>query len=163
MATKILTQARLKELLHYNPDTGRFTWLQPCNRFSQVRSGDPAGTLHKRGYIHIKVEGQSYKAHRLAWLYVHGRWPEPAIDHINRIKNDNRIVNLREADQLRNMQNKSRYKRNVSGYIGVTPHRATGKWVAQVQVNKRNHYLGVYETAETAALAYEQAKRQLSI
>jgi hypothetical protein len=162
MATKILTQKRLKELLQYNPDTGRFTWLQPSNRFSQVRPGDPAGSLHKRGYVHIKVDWQSYKAHRLAWLYVHGRWPEPAIDHINRDKADNRLVNLREADQLRNMQNKSIYARNTSGYTGVSPHRDTGKWVAQLQVNRRNHHIGIFETPELAALAYRRAKEQLT-
>lgn len=163
MATKILTQARLKELLHYDPSTGQFTWLKPANRFSQVKPGDPAGALHARGYIHIKVDGAAYKAHRLAWLYMYGCWPNPAVDHINRVKTDNWIANLREADQLRNMQNKSCYKSNTSGYTGVTAHRNTGKWVAQIQVNKRNKHIGIYDTPELAALAYQRAKEQLTI
>lgn len=161
MAAKILTQDRLKELLHYDPATGIFTWLRPCNRFSQVKPGDFAGALHKRGYIHIKVEGRCYKAHRLAWLYVYGRWPAPAIDHINRDKKDNRLTNLREVTHLKNMQNKSIYRQNVSGRPGVTPHRNTGRWVAQVQVNHRNHYLGIFDTPELAANAYHEARRRL--
>lgn len=161
MATKILTQDRLKELLHYDPATGVFTWLKPCSRFSQVTPGDPAGCVHARGYIHIKVDGVAYKAHRLAWLYTHGRWPEPTIDHINRIKTDNRIANLREVDQLGNMQNKGQYRNNTSGYIGVSKH-SSGKWAAQIQVNRKNRHLGLFATPELASDAYQAAKRQMA-
>jgi hypothetical protein len=162
MATKILTQDRLKELLHYDPATGAFTWLKPCSRFSQIKPGDAAGCIHSRGYVHIKVEGRAYKAHRLAWLYVYGRWPNPAIDHINRIKTDNRIANLRETDQLGNMQNKSKYQRNQAGYLGVS-RLPSGRYVAQLQVAKKNHYLGVYDTPELASDAYQRAKLQITI
>jgi len=157
MATKILTQDRLKELLHYDPATGVFTWIKPCSRFSQINSGDPAGCLHGRGYVHIKVEGAAYKAHRLAWLYVYGRWPNPAVDHINRIKTDNRIANLRETNQFGNMQNKGMYKNNKSGHIGVSRHK-DGRWIAQIQFNGKRKHLGIYGTPELAAAAYQSAK-----
>jgi hypothetical protein len=161
MATKILTQKRLHELLAYDPDTGIFTWRKPCSRFSQIKAGDPAGCVHSRGYVHIKVEGRAYKAHTLAWLYVYGRWPVPALDHINRIKTDNRICNLCETDQLGNMQNKGMYKNNKSGHIGVCAH-SNGRWVAQLQVAGKNHYLGIFNTPEDASAAYQSAKIRLS-
>lgn len=159
MARKILTQSRLQELLHYDSETGNFTWIKPCSRFSQVTPGEKAGTVHCRGYIHIKVDGQSYKAHRLAWLYMHGRWPHPAIDHINRVKTDNRIANLRETDQLGNMQNKGMYRNNSSGYTGVSWHKQRRKWAAQLQVNGKNRFIGMFDTPEQAAVAYQQAKQ----
>lgn len=160
MATNILTQERLRELLDYDPDTGNFTWRKPCNRFSQIKAGDPAGCIHPRGYVHIKIEGSAYKAHRLAWLYVYGRWPNPAIDHINRVKTDNRISNLRETDQLGNMQNKGIYRNNKVGYIGVSRAR-NGRYVAQLQVAKKNRHLGVFDTPELASEAYQLAKSQV--
>lgn len=162
MATKILTQERLHELLAYDPDTGIFTWRKPCSRFSQIKASDPAGSVHSRGYVHIKVEGRAYKAHRLAWLYVYGRWPDPALDHINRIKTDNRIVNLREADQLGNMQNKGIYQNNKAGYVGVS-RIPSGRYVAQLQIAKKNHHLGVFDTPELASEAYQRAKSQIAI
>lgn len=158
MARKILTQERLKELLNYDPATGVFTWLKPVNRYSMVKPGDRAGCLHKRGYIHIKVDGDCYKAHRLAWLYVHGRWPEPSIDHINRDKADNRLVNLRETDQLGNMQNKGAYRSNTSGYTGVSWNKQRQAWTAQIQFNRKNKHLGVFATPEQAFEAYQLAK-----
>lgn len=162
MATQILTQAMLKDVLRYEPSTGHFYWIKPCNRFSQITVGAKAGTLHKRGYVHIKVYGKSYKAHRLAWLYTHGRWPNPAIDHINQVKSDNRIENLREADQLQNMQNKPKYRTNSSGYIGVTWHKDRKKWLAQFAYCNKNHYLGLFDDPAEAAKAYALAKQRIT-
>lgn len=163
MATNILTQERLQELLNYDSATGIFTWIKPCSRFSQVKPGDQAGCLHVRGYIHIKIDGGAYKAHRLAWLYTHGRWPNPAIDHINRDKADNRLANLRETNQLGNMQNKGIYRNNKSGFAGVCHHKQSGKWMAQLQVNGKNRHLGLFDTPELAAVAYQEAKAQITI
>lgn len=162
MATPTLTQDRLKQLLAYDAQTGVFTWLQPCSRFSQIKPGNAAGCVHARGYVHIKVEGRAYKAHRLAWLYTYGRWPQPSVDHINRVKTDNRIVNLREVDQLANMQNKSLYRRNKTGFPGVSC-LPSGRYVAQLQVAKKNQYLGVYDTPELASEAYYRAKAQMAL
>jgi hypothetical protein len=162
MARKILTQERLKELLNYDPATGVFTWLKPVNRYSMVKPGDRAGCLHKRGYIHIKVDGDCYKAHRLAWLYVHGRWPEPSIDHINRDKADNRLVNLRETDQLGNMQNKGAYRSNTSGYTGVSWNKQRNKWSAQIQFDGKLRGLGFFDDPAEAAVAYQRARTSLT-
>lgn len=87
-----LTQKYLKEILYYNPFTGIFIWKRYRSRF--VKPGDIAGTKVKYGYIHIGIDGKIYKAHHLAWLYIHGYFPENQIRHINHIKDDNRIENL---------------------------------------------------------------------
>lgn len=162
MATEILTQSLLKNVLRYEPDTGHFYWIAPCSRFSMVKPGQRAGSLHSRGYIVLKVYGRSYRAHRLAWFYVHGEWPHPEIDHINRNKIDNRIANLRVTDHLGNMQNKGLYRSNSSGYTGVSWHKQRGKWVAQIQVAKRNHHIGFFDDPSTAHAAYLRVKGQIS-
>src|SRR5690606_5927947 len=100
MAAHDLTAARLRELLHYDPETGIFIWLpKPQSAFSKSRhhkaaytryAGKVAGSLKKRGYCYIKIDGVMYGAHRLAWLYVHGCWPLNQIDHMNRQRADNR-------------------------------------------------------------------------
>jgi hypothetical protein len=94
-----LTQARLKELLDYNPDTGIFTRKVSRPGF---RVGDVAGSLTERGYIKIGIDGKNYSAHRLAWLYVHGKSPDNCIDHINGVRDDNRISNLRDVTSQEN-------------------------------------------------------------
>lgn len=162
MATQILTQSLLQKVLRYEPDTGCFYWLAPCNRFSMVTPGQLAGTLHNRGYIVIKVYGRCYRAHRLAWLYVNGVWPNPEIDHINRNRTDNRIANLREVDHLGNMQNKGAYRNNTSGYTGVSWHKQHRKWCAQIQYNKRNRHIGLFDDPQVAHVAYLRVKEELS-
>jgi len=78
----MITQAGLKELLNYNPETGDFAW---------VKSKKPAGGISSYGYRRIIIDGKEHKAHRLAWLYTHGVFPEDQIDHINGVRHDNRI------------------------------------------------------------------------
>ena len=80
----MITQSELKNILHYNQDTGVFTW---------IKNSIVAGTVEKKGYIAIKINRKSYKAHRLAWLYIYGNFPKEQIDHLNGIKNDNCINN----------------------------------------------------------------------
>lgn len=104
----MLTQDRLKELLHYDEDTGMFTWIVSTARC--VKVGDIAGSKNGKGYLHIMVDKRIYLAHRLAFLYVHGRFPE-FTDHINWIRDDNRISNLREVTQQENNQNKKKWTR----------------------------------------------------
>ena len=96
---KSLTAERLREVLDYDPDTGVFT--RKVRTASSVKVGDVAGSLNGKGYIRIRVDGRLYFAHRLAWLYVHGEWPVDQVDHINGIKNDNRIVEPARGDQCR--------------------------------------------------------------
>lgn len=99
----ILTAERLRELLTYDPETGEFRWryTRGCRARGQI-----AGTVTCLGYLTIAIDGRKYKAHRLAWLHVHGEWPYPEIDHINRIKLDNRLVNLRRATRAENNANR---------------------------------------------------------
>jgi len=103
----MLTQSQLKEILTYNPDTGIFTWLVASN--GRIRVGDIAGTTDN-GYVRIMIERTKYRAHRLAWLYVHGESPKEQIDHINHIRDDNRINNLRCVSCHENFKNMTMQK-----------------------------------------------------
>ena len=144
---KQLTQKRLKELLHYDPDTGVFTWkVRTCNN---VQVGDLAGGLSKAGYHRISVNKKRMYSHRLAWLYCYGYLPEAEVDHINRNKSDNRIVNLREASRQCNNRNASMHKTNTSGIMGVTERRGDS-WIAQISVDNKNKYLGYSKSFDEA-------------
>lgn len=158
MANKTLTQSRLKELLHYDPDTGVFTWR--TNR-SHIRIGDMAGAAHNRGYWQIQVDGRIYLAHRLAWMYVHGAFPIAGTDHINGVRHDNRIANLREATQAENHQNRSKQSNNNSGFIGVYWDSKRDKWCADIQAGKKRIRLGRFDAPESAHAAYLTAKAKL--
>lgn len=136
-----LTQKYLQEILHYNPDTGAFKWAKTRKR---VRIGDTAGHIHARGYIHICILSRRYMAHRLAWFYVHGKWPQDEIDHINGVRDDNRIANLREANHVDNQRNRPIPKNNTSGIKGVWWDKKTNKWCAAVRVNGKRRYIGYF-------------------
>lgn len=153
-----LTQERLIEILDYNQTTGLFSWKF---NFGNASVGATAGCKHENGYIEIGVDGAVYKAHRLAWLYAYGVWPEAEIDHINGVRDDNRICNLREASRADNMQNKRTYKSSSSGLLGAMFHKSSGKWSAAIQVNGKRKHLGLFDTAEAAHFAYCVAKKQL--
>jgi hypothetical protein len=146
---------RLRELLHYDPATGIFTWLARAN--SRVHGGDVAGSVNGRGYRQIGIDGRKYRAHRLAFLYMTGEWPVEQIDHINGVTVDNRWANLRPADQSLNNANTSRSKRNTSGYKGVSWHATKRKWKAEIGVNGRRRYLGYFSDPAEAHAAYVTA------
>jgi hypothetical protein len=97
-------------------------------------------------------------AHRLAWFYVHGEFPKCELDHINGVRDDNRISNLRECSRAENMQNAGMFKTNTSGYTGVTWHKQRRKWAAQIWVNNKRMYLGLRESKEDAYALYLEAK-----
>lgn len=153
----MITQARLKELLHYDPEMGVFTWINHYRRPDLIGTvaGSPQGP---GGYIVIAVCGREYKAHRLAWLYVHGRWPVKYLDHANRLKQDNRIDNLREATRAQNEQNKGLRSSNTSGVTGVYWSIAAKKWMAYIRVNEQSKYLGIYEDKGEAIAARRTAE-----
>ena len=154
-----LTQERLQELLSYDPETGIFTNLKSRGR---VKIGAVAGSKNPNGYIYIAIDSKKYRAHRLAWLYVHGNFPANQIDHINEVKDDNRIVNLRLATNLENHQNQSSPRtNNTSGYLGVIWDKFSGKWRARIKVNGKQKHLGCFDTGEEASEAYVTAKREL--
>ena len=148
---KKLTAKRLRELLHYDPETGVFRWVA---RGHNTTSGTVAGYLHKKGYQMIAIDGRQYRAHRLAWLYVHGFWPSDQIDHIDGIRHNNHIANLRQATNCQNCQNSKRPCNNTSGFKGASWHRQIGKWKAQIMVDGDKIYLGIFATAEEAHAAY---------
>lgn len=148
----MITQARLKEVLKYDSQTGIFIWLQTRN--PRAVKGDRAGCLSK-GYYRIRVDGKYYPAHRLAWLYVTGKMPVDEIDHINRIGADNRFDNLREADRTIQMRNLSD-RDSISGYRGVYPVR--GKFAARLGNGIRCIHLGYFEDPELANLIFEESK-----
>ena len=161
MAETHLTAARLRELLSYDPETGIFTWR--VNRGGKALAGTTAGSINpassgrSRGYVVIGMAGKLHKAHRLAWLYVHGTWPVSEIDHRNRARADNRIANLRDVSQPINMQNQCAARTDSTTHIrGASPLR--GKYAAQIFFNGKMHYLGLFKTAEEAGAAYLAAK-----
>ena len=149
----MLTQARLKELLHYNPDTGQFTWRHDCG-LPRV-AGKFAGYVNDQGYVVVKTSGQGHGAHRLAWLYTRGCWPSHYIDHIDGCRSDNRMTNLREATHGQNISNSPRPSHNTSGFKGVSKlDRRAPSWRATIIHNKRQVYLGTFDTPEKAHKAY---------
>jgi hypothetical protein len=150
-----LTQDRLKELLSYDPDTGIFVWIKSAGT---ARKGAVAGSIKKWGYVHISVDGVMHKAHRLAWFYVYGVWPNKDLDHKNRNSSDNRIDNLREATVLENAQNKSIQKNNASGIVGVSYSPSRELWRSQIWVNKKTIHLGTFKTKEDAIFARKSAE-----
>lgn len=160
MAAANLTADRLRELLHYDPETGLF-----ANNGTRhgVARGSPTGTLDaSNGYVKIGVCGRRYYAHRLAWFYVYGEWPENDIDHLNGVRSDNRIANLRAATRALNMQNLRRANENSSsGLLGVERIGNRGFWCARIGVFGKRVYLGCFNNPEDAHQAYLEAKRRL--
>jgi hypothetical protein len=149
-----LTQERLKEILDYDPETGEFHWKAWVG--ARVKVGDRAGGVDNYGYWVIKIGGKLLKAHRLAWLYIYGYLPENQIDHINRIKHDNRILNLREVSRSCNMRNKKGC--TLFGVKGVV--RSHGKWAACISVGRRQIWLGTFSTQREAAKARVEAEEK---
>lgn len=154
-----LTAERLREVLDYDPETGVFTrlvWTSNCVRVGDAVRGCPDGD----GYLRIRVDKASYQSHRLAWLWVHGEWPVYQIDHINGVKHDNRLINLRDVTQSVNTQNLKRARaNNASSLLGVAPdyHR----WKSQITADGVTFHLGTFDTPEEAHRAYIGAKRLL--
>ena len=146
---KILTAERLRELLDYHPESGTFRWR--INR-NGVRFGSVAGTVNKKGRRRIRADGRKYYASRLAWLYVHGRWPTGVVDHRNGNSDDNRIANLREATLWQNAANIKRTAPNSNGFIGIARNGAG--WMAQIRHRNEPIYLGTFPTKEEAHQVY---------
>ncbi|HHG9960342.1 TPA: HNH endonuclease [Yersinia enterocolitica] len=142
----------LKLVLHYDPISGVFRWLK--NMSSKALKGEAAGSICLDGYRHIKVAGNSYKAHRLAWLYMTGEWPAGEIDHQFLDKDDNIFSHLRLATPSQNSVNRSLRSDNRSGIKGVSWNEKGKKWSAEITVNGKRFNLGFYTDKEDAANAY---------
>lgn len=150
-----MDQENLKKYLTYSPDTGLFHWILASS--DKTKIGDLAGCMRPDGYIKIKIFGKSYLAHRLAWFFVHGEWPDEEIDHINRIRSDNRLVNLRSVLKRQQQQNMKLTIKNTSGFVGVSRGR-NGRWRASLVIKKKFISLGVFDTPEEASSVYVAAK-----
>lgn len=143
-----------RDLLTYNPETGEFRWKVMLGR---ARVGALAGTVGKRGYRYIRVDGRRFMAHRLAFLFMTGAMPDSDVDHRNCNRADNRWINLRLATSTQNKANTGRRQNNTSGLKGVSWHRGAGRWLAQISVRGQYFYLGLHATKEAAAAAYDTA------
>lgn len=155
-----LTAERLRELLSYEPETGEFRWR--VGRGGTAVAGGRAGYTEPRGYRQIGVAGRLYWEHRLVWLYVNGTWPSNQIDHVNGVKGDNRIANLREATVSENGSNQRQARTdNKTGLLGVYWNKEHKKFMAKIMFSGKHKYLGYFPTAEEAHQAYLKAKREL--
>lgn len=148
----MITAEEIRARLDYDPETGVFTYKYAVARCIKV--GFVAGAIDTSGHRQIKVFGRGYSAHRLAWLYVHGEWPALHIDHINGVKDDNRIANLRLATRSQNLHNRKNLRNNTSGYKGVSWNRTLKKYQAYIGCNGKIKHLGFFEKAKDAHDAY---------
>ena len=153
----MLTQDRLKTVLDYNPETG--IWIWKLHYFIRL-VGERAGRRTTAGYRQIQIDGKLYYEHRLAFLYMLGRWPKEHVDHINGIKNKNEWTNLREATRTENQYNKSYAKKNKLKIKGVHLN-INGKYVAQLRINKEVFVIGRFDTLEEATKAYELKAKEV--
>lgn len=153
-----LTQAKLKELLSYDPETGIFTRAKTIAH--NAKFGDIAGSVHHSGYSVISIDNKKYFAHRLAFLYMEGYIPEYEVDHINRNRLDNRFVNLRHVSRSCNMRNKGKSIANKSGVVGVYWKHKQCRWYSFITINKKEVYIGFYKSFEKAVKARWEAENK---
>lgn len=154
---KQLSQEFLKSILHYDEETGLFTWL--VNRHSNKVAGAIAGSP-KDGYLVIHIERQNHRAHILAWLYVYGEYPQE-IDHKDRDKTNNQLANLRQTTRSLNAQNRNPQSRNTSGVAGVSFSKRSKKWISQITSHGKSYYLGSFHDLDKAVSARLAAETNL--
>lgn len=172
VANELPSQEYLKECFDYNEETGiLYKKVRPRHHFdsdvgmnisnSSTIKNKKVGT-YSHGYIIVDLDGKRYGAHRIIWKWYYGTEPKETIDHINGIKDDNRIENLREATHLENSQNLVNLKKNnKSGYIGVCWHEKSGKWRATFSYEGKTMHLGLFDTAYEAHLVREAKAKEL--
>lgn len=156
-----LTAERLRTLLSYDPETGAFTRL--CRMSSNAPDGARVGSENGQGYLRVKVDGRNYRLQRLAWLHVHGRWPAGEIDHINRVRSDNRLSNLRDVGRTENMRNSAVLDR--LRVLDPTKTRGVKKlfnrWQARIKDAGQSRFLGSFKSHDEARDAYVAAAVRL--
>lgn len=162
MAEKDVSIERLKELLRYEPETGKLYWI--AGHCRKIRPGAEAGKSGTN-YLKVAVDKTQLKVHRVAWVLAHGRWPPHYLDHIDGNRKNNILSNLREATRSENGQNQRRpSRRNKCGSLGVSYHNnpaAKNPWIAQIAINGEKKYLGSFATEADASKAYLAAKVEL--
>lgn len=152
----MLDATELRRVLNYDPKTGRFTWKERIGQRCVI--GAEAGRVDGQGHKQITIFKRAYAAHRLAVLYMTGAFPEEEVDHVNRLRLDNRWANLRPATRVQNMRNRSKMINNTSGVTGVIWHTTINKFVARIQVNGVTHNLGCFDDIQDAAVARRAAE-----
>lgn len=161
-----LTQSRIRQLVHYNKDTGSFRWRKrPVTDFHDERACKIWNTKHAGmeiqnrgygGYLYLNLSGKRYPLHRLAWLYVYGVY-DCVVDHVNLITSDNSISNLRLSSVAQNARHQSLKRTNRSGFKGVHFSKQKNKWVAHIRTDEGRLYLGSFADKAQAARAYDKA------
>lgn len=147
----IIKQKELLKIIDYNKDTGAFLWKIRASQRAKI--GDHCGTINSEGYRVINIRGVYYHAHRLAWLYIYGEWPTKRLDHINGIKTDNRIDNLRMVTNRQNGMNRNIHRNGR--LVGATMNG--NRYKSQITINKKKIHLGTYDTELEAHNAYVDA------
>lgn len=175
---KSVSPSDIRKLVLYDADTGEFTWRartpgmfrhglksaeHECAIWNAKHSGKPAFyTKNSHGYLTGVIGLKRYTGHRVAWAFVFGDWPDVEIDHINHIRTDNRISNLRLVSRQENACNQSMSSRNTSGVTGVTWYPPTKRWQAKIQVSGVTHHLGYFLSIDAAAAARLQAQQRFN-
>lgn len=157
---KQFTAEFFREVIAYDPTTGEMWWKKRIGPMNPV--GSNVGSKCIRGYREVSIFGKKFRLHRIAWIYVYGDWPAQQIDHINGVRDDNRIANLRDVDSSTNNQNKiGPHRESKSGVRGV---RSRGdRWLADIQTRGVRKFLGSFATLEQASRAYAEAKREMHV
>lgn len=153
----MITQQELKDALHYDPETGLFTWRRTVS--SKAPKGSHPNGVDKDGYLTLMFKGKFLRQHRVAWFYTYGVWPEKQLDHINGVRSDNRIVNLRACDEQDNNRNRAVSRNNTSGVSGVSFQQ--GKWMVRIRTDKqRRVFFGYFDDIELAELVAAEAREK---
>lgn len=155
----LITQQGLKKILEYNPLTGNFIWIKKISKKNNI--GDIAGCLcNTNNCIVIGINNILYLAHRLAFLYMEGKWPENEVDHKDHIRSNNKWKNLRKVTHLENGKNVSLHINNTSGYVGVGWFKRDCKWMVTIKVNQKSIYLGLFKNKEKAIKVRKDAEKK---
>lgn len=164
----------LRKLLRYEPETGKLFWRKrmpdmfsdgaktaahQCNAWNVKFLNKEAFTCNCRGYKVGAIFNKSYRAHRLIWAIVHGSWPINEIDHINGIKHDNSLKNLRTVSRAQNLRNIKKRKDNTSGHNGINWNKDIQKWNAKITLNNKQIHLGSYDCLSAAIIARKTAEK----
>jgi hypothetical protein len=164
MAKPNLTAQLLREYLHYDPSSGIFTWIKTPSKNKRFLQGKIAGKIDAEGYRIIVISSKWYRAARLAWLYVHWQWPKETIDHIDRNRSNDSIINLRDIPQRGQRQNQKCLCTSTTGLLGVHkahPGAKSKPYQAYITINGTFKHLGMFKTPEEAHATYIAAKREL--
>ena len=158
----------LRELLDYDPETGDLTWRHRSMKYFKAErhrkawntryAGKPAMRTRDDGYRQVRILGKGFYGHRVAWAIHYGSWPESQIDHVNGVRDDNRVDNLRDVNSQENNRNMAIRSDNKSSIMGVSWYKARKKWRAQIRADEKQRHLGYFNCITAAAVARKAAE-----